>query len=146
MKKNIRKKVLEAMQSAQQEAALRYHQEITSAHVLAALIKEPEGLLATIFSECRVDLPMLKAKLEQMLKKIPSVKGQSRLGMSTEMVRVLGRAAKLAENMKTIISVRNICCWPLSATAMMKCSSCAVNSICIRIKSCPLLKRNANRM
>lgn len=41
-------KVLEAMQSAQQEAALRYHQEITSAHVLSALIKEPEGLLATI--------------------------------------------------------------------------------------------------
>ena len=92
-------KVLEAMQSAQQEAALRYHQEITSAHVLSALIKEPEGLLATIFAECRVDLPILKAKLEQMLKKIPSVKGQSRLGMSTEMVRVLGRAAKLAENM-----------------------------------------------
>ncbi|MFR5945555.1 MAG: ATP-dependent Clp protease ATP-binding subunit [Megamonas funiformis] len=92
-------KVLEAMQSAQQEAALRYHQEITSAHVLSALIKEPEGLLATIFAECRVDLPMLKAKLEQMLKKIPSIKGQSRLGMSTEMVRVLGRAAKLAENM-----------------------------------------------
>ncbi len=58
-------KVLEAMQSAQQEAALRYHQEITSAHVLSALIKEPEGLLATIFAECRVDLPMLKAKLEQ---------------------------------------------------------------------------------
>ena len=92
-------KVLEAMQSAQQEAALRYHQEITSAHVLSALIKEPEGLLATIFAECIVDLPMLKAKLEQILKKIPSVKGQSRLGMSTEMVRVLGRAAKLAENM-----------------------------------------------
>ena len=43
-------KVLEAMQSAQQEAALRYHQEITSAHVLAALIKEPEGLLATMQS------------------------------------------------------------------------------------------------
>lgn len=92
-------KVLEAMQSAQQEAALRYHQEITSAHVLSALIKEPEGLLVTIFEQCRVDLPMLKAKLEQMLKKIPSVKGQNRLGMSTEMVRVLGRAAKLAENM-----------------------------------------------
>ena len=33
------KKFLEAMQSAQQEAALRYHQEITSAHVLSALIK-----------------------------------------------------------------------------------------------------------
>lgn len=63
VKKKYTQKVLEAMQSAQQEAALRYHQEITSAHVLSALIKEPEGLLATIFAECRVDLPMLKAKL-----------------------------------------------------------------------------------
>lgn len=92
-------KALEAIQSAQQEAALRYHQEITSAHLLSALIKEPEGLLATIFAECKVDIPMLKAKLEQILKKIPSVKGQSRLGMSIEMVRVLGKAKKLTESM-----------------------------------------------
>ena len=40
----------EAMQSAQQEAALRYHQEITSAHVLSALIKEPEGFTRYYFS------------------------------------------------------------------------------------------------
>ena len=36
-------KTLEALQSAQQTAALHYHQEITSAHVLLALVKEPEG-------------------------------------------------------------------------------------------------------
>ena len=35
-------KVMAALQSAQQLAALRYHQEITSAHVLLALVKEPE--------------------------------------------------------------------------------------------------------
>ena len=93
-------KTMAALQSAQQAAAMRYHQEITSAHVLLALVQEPEGLLGTIFEECRTDLPMLKAKLEQLLKKIPSVKGQDRLSMGMDMVRVLGRADDFAKSMK----------------------------------------------
>ena len=93
-------KTLAALQSAQQLAAMRYHQEITSAHTLLALAKEPEGLLATIFSDCDTDLAMLKARLELTLNKIPSVKGQDRLGMGMDMVRVLGRAEELAKSMK----------------------------------------------
>ncbi|MGN0940305.1 MAG: ATP-dependent chaperone ClpB [Selenomonadaceae bacterium] len=92
-------KTMEAIQSAQQTAALHYHQEITSVHLLAALVKEPEGLLATIFEEAGTDLPMLRARLEQMLKKIPSVKGQDRLSMGVDMARVMARADKEAENM-----------------------------------------------
>ena len=69
-------KALEAMQRAQQTAALKYHQEFNSIHVLLALAKEPEGLLKTIFEECKTDLPMLKVRLEKELNKIPSVKGQ----------------------------------------------------------------------
>ena len=91
-------KTLAALQSAQQIAAMKYHQEITSAHVLLALAKEPEGLLATIFEECQTDMPMLKARLEQELAKIPSVKGTDRMGM--DMVRVLGRAEEYAKSMK----------------------------------------------
>ena len=93
-------KTLAALQAAQQIAAMRYQQEITSAHVLLALAKEPEGLLATIFEECQTDLPMLKARLEKELAKIPSVKGQDRLGMGMDMVRVLGRAEEYAASMK----------------------------------------------
>nr|WP_317429362.1 ATP-dependent chaperone ClpB [uncultured Mitsuokella sp.] len=93
-------KTLAALQSAQQIAAMKYHQEITSAHVLLALAKEPEGLLATIFEECQTDMPMLKARLEQELSKIPSVKGTDRLGMGMDMVRVLGRAEEYAKSMK----------------------------------------------
>lgn len=93
-------KTLAALQSAQQLAAMHYHQEITSAHTLLALVKEPEGLLATIFEENKTDLPMLKARLEQILAKIPSVKGTDRLGMGMDMVRVLGRAEELAKSMK----------------------------------------------
>lgn len=93
-------KTLAALQSAQQLAAMHYHQEITSAHTLLALVKEHEGLLATIFEENKTDLPMLKARLEQILAKIPSVKGTDRLGMGMDMVRVLGRAEELAKSMK----------------------------------------------
>ncbi|MGE1061093.1 ATP-dependent chaperone ClpB [Megasphaera paucivorans] len=92
-------KVIEALQAAQQIAALNYHQEITSTHMLMGLVKEPEGLLSTIFTECKTDLPMLQARLDQLLKKIPSVKGQSQLTMSTEMVRVIGKAQQLAASM-----------------------------------------------
>ena len=45
-------RTLAALQSAQQLAAMKYHQEITSAHVLLALAKEPDGLLTDIFNEC----------------------------------------------------------------------------------------------
>jgi len=93
-------KVMEALQTAQQTAALHYHQEITTAHFLMALAKEPEGLLYTVFQECKTDLAMLKARLEQVLRKIPSVKGQDRLGMGTAMVRVLGKAEEIAGKMK----------------------------------------------
>ena len=93
-------RTLGALQSAQQLAAMKYHQEITSAHVLLALAKEPEGLLATIFEDCQTDLPLLKAKLEQVLNKIPGVKGTDRLSMGMDMVRVLGRAEEYAKSMK----------------------------------------------
>ena len=72
-------KAMESLQTAQQVAAMKYHQEFNSLHLLAALAKEPEGLLATIFEDCKTDLPMLKVRLEQELNKIPSVKGQDRL-------------------------------------------------------------------
>jgi ATP-dependent Clp protease ATP-binding subunit ClpB len=92
-------KVMEAFQTAQQTAALHYNQELTSVHMLIGLAKDPEGLLATIFDACHTDVPMLQARLEQLLKRLPSVKGQSQLSMSTEMVRIIGRAQQFAESM-----------------------------------------------
>ena len=93
-------KTLSALQAAQQMAALRYHQEITSLHALLALAKEPEGLLQTIFDDCGVDLGMLHSRLEQELAKIPSVKGQDRLTMGMDMVRVLAKAQEYTQIMK----------------------------------------------
>jgi ATP-dependent Clp protease ATP-binding subunit ClpB len=91
---------MNTLQRAQQNAALRYHQEIGSLHVLLALAQEPEGLLATIFEEAKTDTNLLANRLEQELRKIPSVKGQDRLSMSIELGRVMGKAELLAKSMK----------------------------------------------
>lgn len=94
-------RVMAVLQDAQQMAALHYHQEITTRHLLLALSKESEGLLYTIFSECNVDVQLLKARLEQALKKQPSVRGENLgLRMNTAMIRVLALAEKLAVEMK----------------------------------------------
>ena len=93
-------KALAAIQAAQQIAAMHYHQEISAIHQLLALVKEPEGLLGDIFSDCGTDLPLLKVSLEKALNSIPSVKGGNRLHMGTDMVRILGRAEELAASMK----------------------------------------------
>jgi len=93
-------KAQEAMQAAQQQAAMKYHQEFNSVHLMLALAKEPEGLLATIFRECQTDLPMLKVRLEAELNKIPQVKGQERLSMGVDLARVVGKAKDYASSMK----------------------------------------------
>lgn len=93
-------KAQQAMQAAQQLAAMKYHQEFNSLHLMLALAKEPEGLLATIFNECQTDLPMLKVKLEAELNKIPQVKGQERLSMGVDLARVIGKAREYAASMK----------------------------------------------
>ena len=100
MNSNYTQRVMNTLQRAQQNAALRYHQEIGSLHVLLALAQEPEGLLATIFEEAKTDTNLLANRLEQELRKIPSVKGQDRLSMSIELGRVMGKAELLAKSMK----------------------------------------------
>ena len=93
-------KAQQAIQSAQQIAAMKYNQEFNSLHLMLALAKEPEGLLATIFAECQTDLPMLKVKLEAELNKIPQVKGQERLMMGVDLARVVGKAREYSAAMK----------------------------------------------
>ena len=56
--------------------------------------------MQTIFDEAKVDLPMLRVRLEQVLAKIPSVKGQDRLSMGVDMARVMAKADAAAREMK----------------------------------------------
>lgn len=93
-------KASQAIQAAQQLAAMKYHQEFNSLHLMLALAKEPEGLMLTIFTDCQTDLPMLKVRLEAELNKIPSVKGQERLSMGVDLARVIGKANEYSKSMQ----------------------------------------------
>ncbi|MCE5284718.1 MAG: ATP-dependent chaperone ClpB [Pelosinus sp.] len=104
-------KVMAALSESQQLSALYYHQEVTTRHLLLALVKDKEeGILKTIWQECKVDQKLFKNKLEQLLKAQPSVKGQeSGLRMNTAMMRVMALAEKMAENMQDeYISVEHL--------------------------------------
>ncbi len=90
-----------AIQDAQQLAAMNYHQELTTRHLLLALVKDSEGIIAYILSQLNIQYQVFQAKLEQILKNMPSVRGQDTgLRMNTAMVRVLALAEKQASAMK----------------------------------------------
>lgn len=94
-------KALGALQDAQQISALHYHQEVTTRHLLMALVKDAEGLIKEILSQSKVDEQLFQTRIEQLLKEQPSVRGQDTgLRMNTAMIRVMALAEKMATNMK----------------------------------------------
>jgi len=94
-------KAMAALQEAQQISAMHYHQEVTTRHLLLALVKEAEGLVKAILTESQVDAKLFQTKLEHLLKEQPSVRGQDTgLRMNTAMIRVMALAEKIASNMK----------------------------------------------
>ena len=103
-------KAAAALQESQQLAALHYHQELTTRHLALALIKDAVGITAYLLAQLQIDVRMLTAKLEQLLKTLPSVRGQDGgLRMNTAMIRVLALAEKQANAMKDeYISVEHL--------------------------------------
>ncbi|AIF52837.1 ATP-dependent chaperone ClpB [Pelosinus sp. UFO1] len=94
-------RAMAAVSEAQQLTALHYHQEMTTRHLLLALVKEEDGMIGQILAECKIDEKLLKAKLEKIISNQPSVRGQEGgLRMNTAMIRVLGLAEKIAASMK----------------------------------------------
>lgn len=92
---------LAVLQEAQQQSAIFYHQEVTTRHLLLAIVNNAGGTITELFSRIGVDRAMFQTKIEQLLKKQPSVRGQdSELRMNTAMIRVMALAEKFAGDLK----------------------------------------------
>lgn len=88
------------IQEAQQLAALNYHQEITTVHLLLSLIKGAEGAVEFALKKLQINSGQFVKQAELLLRKIPSVRGQENsLRMNTALFRVLALANKLRSNM-----------------------------------------------
>lgn len=95
----LTQKATTVLQEAQQSAAMNYHQEVNSRHVLQALFKDRDSLIDYILAQAKIDPNLIAAKAAQLVKNQPSVKGQeSSLRWNTAMVRVMALAEKLAKD------------------------------------------------
>ena len=94
----LTQKATTVLQDAQQSAAMNYHQEVTSRHLLQALLKDRDAIIDYILAQAKIEPGLIENKIGQLVKNQPSVRGQdAALHLSTAMVRVMALAEKLAK-------------------------------------------------
>ena len=98
---SIPKRPGEGLAAAQQLAAEMHHQEVTSKHLLSALIRQEDGLAGRFLARAGADLPSLQQGLDDLLRKVPAVYGpEGSLHTGAGLARVLARAEKEAAALK----------------------------------------------
>src|SRR3990172_4586910 len=88
----------EALQRAQAQAQRRNHQGVDCAHLLAALLEEPEGLAAGIFAAGAIAPSAVREKVEQELARMPQVSGPGAEAQQTYFTQRLMRLLTQAED------------------------------------------------
>ena len=102
MNENYSEELKSILEAAQQQAVMRYHQELSTAHVLAALCGS-EGFFKYLLKSLHIDEAAFTQEAKALVEKIPGVKGQDRqLMMGTGFARVM---ALLNQNAKGQITV-----------------------------------------
>ncbi|MCG8591605.1 MAG: type VI secretion system ATPase TssH, partial [Proteobacteria bacterium] len=90
----------EALSEAQSLATSRGHSSIEPAHVLCALLAQPEGSTVPVLQKLGVALPALQNQLEDILSRTPKVSGGSQPQLAAATSRVLEAAFREAEALK----------------------------------------------
>ena len=106
-------KSMETIQAAQRIAAERGHQQLEQAHLLSALLSAPEGLIPQLLAKMGVDVNQFRQGAEELLQKLPQVRGLSReegkVYVSADMDKALRAASDEAGRMKDeYISVEHL--------------------------------------
>lgn len=100
----------EAILKAQDLAVEHRHQEVTSRHLMYALLRQEDGIIPRLMQKIGCDLNLLKSLAEDAVNRIPSVHGyDGPLAMNTGLARVFLMAEKEAQNMKDMfVSVEHL--------------------------------------
>ncbi|MCA1829473.1 MAG: ATP-dependent chaperone ClpB [Myxococcales bacterium] len=93
-------KAQEALQEAQAIARKRDHQEILPEHVLLALLGQQDGLVPPLLQRVGADPGLVRQRLDDELKKVPSVHGGESGHLANRTLKVLDAAEAEAEKMK----------------------------------------------
>jgi len=106
-------KLQEAIGRAQSVAVSAHHQAVDVEHLLSALLEDEEGLASSILKIAGADLPGVRRKLEDELRKIPAVSGggadAGQTYITQRLNRVLARAEQEAGKLKDeYVSVEHV--------------------------------------
>lgn len=94
MNERYSEEVKAILEAAQQQAVMNYHQELTTAHILAALCGS-DGFFKYLLQSLHVDVDAFTREAKALVQKIPGVKGQDRqLMMGTGFARVVALAGQ----------------------------------------------------
>ncbi|HRE48300.1 MAG TPA: ATP-dependent chaperone ClpB, partial [Aggregatilineales bacterium] len=97
---NFTNKAREAALAAQNLAGEKHHPEIEPAHLLLALLQQPEGVVPQVIARIGGRPERLAAELEALLEAKPRVTGDAQTGLSRPAVEALSRAEREAGKMK----------------------------------------------
>jgi ATP-dependent Clp protease ATP-binding subunit ClpB len=103
-------KTREALVNAQQLAIELHNNELRVLHVLASLLKDPDGLTASIIEKLGVSRNLFIQKVEQYLQKLPRIQDNGQqIYQSREFSGLLADAARQADAMQDeYISVEHL--------------------------------------
>src|SRR5262245_1185281 len=90
----------EALAEAQSLASARGHSEISPAHLLRALLGQPEGSTVPVLQKLGISLEQLSGAVEKVLAGLPKVTGGAQSQLGRAISRVLEAAFKEAEQLK----------------------------------------------
>lgn len=94
MNERYSEEVKAILEAAQQQAVMNYHQELTTAHILAALCGS-DGFFKYLLQSLHIDEDAFVREAKALVQKIPGVKGQDRqLMMGTGFARVVALAGQ----------------------------------------------------
>jgi ATP-dependent Clp protease ATP-binding subunit ClpB len=90
----------EAVSEAQSQATSRGHSSIEAAHLLRALLAQPEGSTIPVLQKLGVPLEPLQRSVEEILGRIPKVTGGAQAQLGQAAARILEAAFAEAEALK----------------------------------------------
>jgi ATP-dependent Clp protease ATP-binding subunit ClpB len=100
----VTEKTREALGAAQAIATRRSHQSADEAHLLAALLDQERGLAPRIVEKLELEPKVLRAEVDKLLERIPSVRGSGvtpgNIAITRELSESLDRAEEEARRMK----------------------------------------------
>ncbi len=95
-------KLQEAFQEAQNLASNKSHAELSSIHLLSALLNQSDGVAVPILSKIGADPASLKSEVAALLDKLPSTSGNAgqQVYLSSDLRAVMNTAEKIRTEMK----------------------------------------------